>query len=152
MKKLYTQAKWKKQSQIRSRRELKRRRIDRNFGDPPSPKNQLASLFLTPRQPDKILRLPVPENFSFINKPNDLLHFLQLAKQLIADRNVLFFDKSDVKTMTSDAIALFVAHLGEKSFHRYMPFKGNNPKDPDLLKLFVESGFYNYVKSKIPKN
>lgn len=151
MKKFYSESRWKQLSRKRANKVLLRKRKNRKFGDPQSVVRKRRSLLLAPIDPDYFLEMVAPSNFSFINNPNELLEYLRKGRENIAKRQQIFLNKSEVTELTSDAIALLIATLRDKRFHRYMPFKGNAPNSPTLRQIFIESGFYDYVQSNVPK-
>ena len=49
--------------------------------------------------------------------------------------------------MTTDAIILQIARIKDEKFHAKTTIHGNAPLNPDLKELFLQSGFYEYVKT-----
>lgn len=93
--------------------------------------------------------IEVPENFSFIDNTNEILDYFINCKSLLHKKEKIQCDLSNVTNLSSDAIALLAACANDKSFLGTKgSIRGNAPTNPDLLKLFIESGFYNHVKSK----
>lgn len=93
-------------------------------------------------------KLKVPENFSFVDNTNEILEYFIKCKKLLHERKNIKCDLSQLKKMSSDAIALLAACANDESFlGKKGRILGNAPKDPELLRLFKESGFYNHVKS-----
>ena len=89
-----------------------------------------------------------PTNFSLINNTDEVISYINDCKRLLHEKERVLIDIENVKSITSDAIALLVACANDPSFSgKYGKLSGNAPKDTKLNKLFVESGFYKYVDS-----
>ncbi|MBN8670454.1 MAG: hypothetical protein J0L80_07190 [Chitinophagales bacterium] len=91
-----------------------------------------------------------PKNFSLINNTEKMLSYLHESRKIIKDRKPINLDISRITKMTPDSIALVISTITNPLWNHKTIVKGNAPKDIRLRKEFVESGFYNYVKSKIP--
>lgn len=92
--------------------------------------------------------LEAPKNFSFIDNTNEVLEFFIKCKSLLHKKEKVQCDLSHITSLSSDAIALLAACANDESFlGKRGSIRGNAPKDPVLLRLFIESGFYNHVKS-----
>jgi hypothetical protein len=94
-----------------------------------------------------IINLPAPSNFSFINNTIELLHYFEDVKQVIFDRKSAFIDISRITKLTPDTIILLIAKLHEK-LSKKIGIRGNAPDDPKLNRMFIESGLYDYVRSR----
>jgi hypothetical protein len=80
---------------------------------------------------------------------NDIIDDIQHKKSFRA----YYFDISSVEKITNDAIMYILAivyNIKKNIIYRFS-FKGNVPKDNKARKLFEESGFLNYVKTKSEK-
>ena len=89
-----------------------------------------------------------PKNFSLINNTNDVVAYINDCKKLLHEKEKVLIDIENVQYITSDAIALLVACANDPNFNgKYGRLSGNAPKDTKLNKLFIESGFYQYVDS-----
>jgi len=145
MKKVYSQDRWKKHSNRRSKKESRNNK--KKDGIHPILKAYLLQRKLYTYE-DKRDRLTfkvllAPSNFSFIDNTNKVLEYLKESEKHFRQNRGVIFDKSHVSHLTSDAIALFIAFLNGKN-----KFKGNEPDNPILKRLFQESGFYDFVKTK----
>lgn len=90
----------------------------------------------------------VPKNFSFINNTDEVLKYFVECKSLLHKKEKVQCDLSHITSLSSDAIALLAACTNDESFlGKRGSIRGNAPEDLELLKLFIESGFYNHVKS-----
>lgn len=92
------------------------------------------------------VELEVPKNFSFIDNTNEILEYFIKCKSLLHNKEKVQCDLSHITALSSDAIALLAACANDESFlGKRGRIRGNAPTDPELLKLFTESGFYNHV-------
>jgi len=91
---------------------------------------------------------PAPNNFSFIKNTNEVLKYFIDAEKLFKKKHKLNLNIDDIDDLTPDAISLLVASINDRDFHHNSGYKGDAPKKPELKKIFRESGFYNFVKSK----
>lgn len=106
---------------------------------------QRRTLALNTQRP--IVNLKAPRNFSLINNADETLAYLNKARREFRNGNRVHFDISNVSTLTTDAIAVLIAKVKDPRFHLKRGIMGNAPKDEGLKKLFVESGFFDYVIS-----
>lgn len=89
-----------------------------------------------------------PSNFSLIDNPDEVIAYINDCKKLLHEKEKVTIDIANIQTLTSDAIALLVACADDPHFRgKYGELSGNAPKDTKLRTLFVESGFYNYVRA-----
>ncbi|MEI6766360.1 MAG: hypothetical protein WCM76_12015 [Bacteroidota bacterium] len=170
MKKIFTSDKWKQHqesksakalrriSHIKSREHKKNKLIEqqRKKKREEQRKLRIASLpsvkrNLKPKNPTKYKNLPSPPNFSFINNTENILDYFNLAEKTIKDRKQVIFDISEITDLTPDAITLLIGKINDKNFNRGIQITGNAPRDETLRTIFIESNFYGYVHSKIPK-
>lgn len=102
----------------------------------------------------------VPEDFSFLTNPEETIDFFseiieEIKKQKF--REEFFFDSSGVKNVSVDALIYLIAIMQNIKVNREMQytFRGNLPENETAQKIYIESGFMNYVKSKakrLPNN
>lgn len=147
MKKVYTTAKYKKYNSAKARKSLRNRikRKDRKY-DP----NRTA---FGRRQQKKlqIKNIPAPEDFSLIENTEKTLEYFKSAKTELTKGYPINFDISKIKTLTPEAIILQIARIKDENFHFNNGILGNAPDEPKLKELFLQSGFYHYVKTRGPK-
>lgn len=145
MKKLITKHKWKRY--LVKRRKKQRKKTKKKKKGNPILRKLLLYKKLYDYEDKKEQRsfkvLPAPPEFCFVDNTDTVLEYLKLSEKYFRQKRGVIFDKSKVTSMTSDAIALFIAFLSGKSRYR-----GNSPTIPDLKKLFEESGFYDHVKTQ----
>lgn len=92
----------------------------------------------------------VPEQFSLTKNVDAMQKFFMKIQDVIDKNKKIFFDLSKVKVITPDAILYILSIMENLTIKRdYCEFSGNAPKDPKCRELFIESGFYNYVTSRL---
>lgn len=97
-----------------------------------------------------------PENLSIINNADETYYFINRITDEIRTKKFgtqFYFDLSLVKKITIDSIIYIIAILNNISAHKALEYraKGNRPYDEQAHNIFVEAGFYNFVKSPINK-
>lgn len=101
----------------------------------------------------KIYTAKAPEKFSFVNNTEETIgYFVNIIKEVKKKKykQVFQFDVSEVLEVTTDAIVYILAMLYNLKHNIVMQyeFKGNFPKAEKAKKVFLESGFINYVQTK----
>ncbi|WP_313583318.1 ATP-binding protein [Lacrimispora sp.] len=94
-----------------------------------------------------------PSDFSFIqNTQETISYFMDILEQMERKRQkqMFFLDVAEVTSVTTDALVYIIALLYNLKRNLLMnySFKGNLPKEKAAEKVFLESGFLNYVKTK----
>lgn len=155
MKKYYSSPEYKKYNQIKTAKKHKRakkigasisRKSDGNIHkkDKPDSNRELKAT----RRKGKY-EITVPNNFSVINNPKQMLEFFEDINYHARKRRNIFLEMSKIQDMTSDAIlymlSLFDYH---KSVHRFSNISGNYPQNISCRNLLVEGGFLDYVEPK----
>lgn len=142
MKKRLSTTSWKKYIGRRQRDEARRRdrprRIKDRFQRPP-----------TLRQPKDFSNYTAPKKFSFINNTHEVLKYFDEAERLFRRKIRLNLDISEIDELTPDAISLLVAKVNDPHFHHGSGYIGGAPRNPELQKLFTQSGFYDFVQSTV---
>lgn len=100
------------------------------------------------RKPHEYLPLKMPKRLSFIQYPNELLAVLALGRESAKKLIPLDIILSHVRYISCEAIALLIATFSDKDFSK-VNIRGDSPEDEKIKEIFVNSGFYNYVKSNI---
>ncbi len=114
--------------------------------------NQGGNFYNKPNYtPPQIALIKAPDDFSLINNTELTIEYFNNAYANLRRRKRILFDISDVKTLTTDAIAVQIAKIKDKRFHLNNGIIGNEPKNEELKELFVQSGFYDYVNIRGPK-
>lgn len=89
-----------------------------------------------------------PLNFSFIDNTDEMLQFIYNCQKALRTNEKVECDLSQITNLSSDAIALLAACTNDKTFlGKRGKIRGNAPKQPDLQRTFIESGFYNHVNA-----
>ncbi|MGN6212239.1 hypothetical protein [Parafilimonas sp.] len=91
---------------------------------------------------------PAPENYSFIQNTNAVLKYFDEAIKMFEVKKNINFDISKIKNLTPDAIALHVSFIKKTSIVKNCLASGNYPDNPELNKLFTQSGFQRFVLTK----
>jgi len=144
MKKVFTTQKFKKYSLKRSKKRS-RNRIKRKDKIYIPNQSYLPEEKIKVKKP--IINIKAPKTFSLIENTEEVLSYLQAAKRALNDGNSVCFDISEIQVLTTDAIALLIAHIKAENFHQRRGIMGNSPNDQKLNELFLQSGFYQYVTS-----
>jgi anti-anti-sigma regulatory factor len=90
--------------------------------------------------------------FSFVRNPDETTSFFSQIINFITKREnfgkSIFIDVSGITHLSSDALMYLLAIVNNmnENFARKYSFSGNAPENPEVRKLFAESGFYHFVK------
>jgi hypothetical protein len=144
MKKLYTENNFITYNTSRSSRAVRHNRKRKNKKYIPN-KNNSHSQHSKERKP--IENIEAPKEFSLINNTEEVLNYFKKARQYLQEGYPIRFDISQINSLTPDAIALQIARIKDHKFHNKSGISGNAPIDPELRKLFHQSGFYNHVQT-----
>ena len=101
---------------------------------------QKRKSFIRPPVP-KVLMLP--ENFSFIHNPNEVLRIFAKFMEYANNQVPIIFDFEKVRNITPDVIPLLLAKVYKYS--RSTRIAGTRPRIKELDDLLLESGFYKMV-------
>ncbi|KIC89141.1 hypothetical protein [Flavihumibacter sp. ZG627] len=93
----------------------------------------------------EFVNLPAPKDYSFIRNTNEVLKYFDDAKQVFKKGGNVRFDISEIEKLTPDAIALHVSSINHGKTVQGCYISGNYPIDPELNKLFTQSGFQRFV-------
>lgn len=150
MKKIYSTNEWKALSKRRLKKELERRRTrpQRILGY----KKELREEKIQEkqgrlRQRGKWETIKTPKHFSFINNAQEMIDFLTLLRRTAKEGKNLNIDMSEIESLTSDAITVYLSKIRDDRFLSHMQLRGNEPKDPGLRERWRQSGFYKHVYS-----
>lgn len=92
--------------------------------------------------------LPAPKDLSFLEQTDKMLDYLNDAREYLKHHQPVTFDISQVESMTPDSIPILISHITNPNYNYRTPVYGNAPLNPDLKRLFKESGFYDHVRTK----
>lgn len=94
-----------------------------------------------------IINLEAPQNFSFIDNSDEVVKYFNLVKENVESDQPIKIDISKITNLSPDIIILQIAILKDRKSMR-VGINGNAPEDPNLRKIFIESGLYNFVSSR----
>lgn len=94
-----------------------------------------------------VINLEAPPNFSFIDNSEEVVKYFNMVKDNVESDQPVRIDISKITNLSPDIIILQIAVLKDKKSMR-VGINGNAPEDPNLRKIFIESGLYNFVKSR----
>jgi len=152
MKKVYQGDEWKRYSQrkseriIKKRQQLKAKKSAKSRGFRENYNKQRTLKYQDQRKKRKRITIKAPSNFSIVNNTNEMLSFFNNYYHYVLEDKRIFFDMSGVSEMTEDAILYMLSRFdySERILgHRYV--SGNVPPNLKCQELLMESGFYNHV-------
>lgn len=100
---------------------------------------------------NKRVEFKAPLNFSIINNATETLTFFNEIIAFIVNRQNfgkrIYIDISSITDLTIDALMYLLAIVNNlnENFKNRFSFSGNAPANPEIRKLFSESGFYSFV-------
>lgn len=92
----------------------------------------------------KYFRLDVPQDFSFVNNTEVMIDFLNHLVDLNKKGKSISFDFRGVKSLTPDAIAVFLNQINDEKI--VVNIRGNNPEDAEAKRIFLTSGFIHHIQ------
>lgn len=95
----------------------------------------------------EIVNLEAPKIFSFIDNADEVVRYFNLVKDNVHLNQPVRIDISKITHLSPDIIILLIAVLKDKKSMK-VGIHGNAPEDSNLRKIFIESGLYNFVKSR----
>jgi len=156
MKKIYHEDKWKKYSIRRSRRVLNRKRVSiirRGIGPRGHSKYVTPLIYSNVKVTKFQTEMALPSNFSIINNPEEVLAFFHDVDFFVKDKRNIWFSMKGINNITEDAILYMLSQLDyHRSNSRNYKISGDCPDDAVAQSIFLNSGFYDYVKSKLSKS
>jgi len=152
MKKVYQSDKWKRYSQKKSEKIIKKRQKlnakksakIREFSE--NYKKKKISRYQDQRKKRKKITIKAPSNFSIVNNTNEMLSFFNDYYHYVREDKRIFFDMSEVSEMTEDAILYMLSRFNySEKFLGHQYVSGNVPSNLKCQELLMESGFYDHV-------
>lgn len=142
MKRLYTLSKFKRYNQARSNKAMRARmyREERTY----NPFRSDSYVPVVKKSP--IANVQAPEHYSIIYNTIETLNYFNDIRDILASGQRVRFDLTEVRRMTTDAIAVQIAKIKDERYSRKVPIFGNAPKEESLSNLFLHSGFYDHVR------
>lgn len=150
MKKLYTTTKFKKKNKSRAKRNFIRELISKKKRKNKKFKGQGKSK--EEKEEERIIgnytKLTAPKHFSFIEKPEETIEFINKLERLYLNRKSVFVNLKALTFLDYSAVTILVSVMFSfKS--RNIQFNGNFPKNPELSKLLINSDFFKYLNKPI---
>lgn len=150
MRKLFQSERWKRYVLKKSRKSL-RRRQKRKKAHINRVASQSKITYPNIKKKKGKLEILAPSNFSLINNTEETLEFFNAVDCSVKQHKNIFFDLSQIKELTTDAIIYILSYLDfARHSHYNYSVLGNSPVDEKCNWVFKESGFYDYVYSKNP--
>ena len=93
-----------------------------------------------------------PLTFSFTKAADETTYFFHHLMNFITDKRnfgkSIYIDISKITVLTIDALMYLLAIVNNlnTNFYNKYSFSGNSPQNEHVRKMFVESGFFKYVK------
>jgi len=154
MKKYFTSIEFKRRNTRRSLDSINKLRKNKKKTKHYSKPNNVSNFGMLSRlnwSPPPIVPIKAPENFSLIKNTEETIKYFNSAHDQLKKSNRILFDISEIKSLTTDAIAVQIAKIKDEKFNLKKGIFGNAPNNPHLNQLFVQSGFYEYVNTRGPK-
>ena len=95
----------------------------------------------------RVISMSVPHRFELLTNYNEVLGFFNSLLDAKLDRKLkqIKLDLSQVSSLDSSALCLLLSVINELSYSR-IKVTGNYPDDTDCAKMFIESGFLQYMR------
>jgi len=147
MKKLYTTPKYKRHnSRIAKKRlknRLRRRRKSKGFRYIRSREKIISDSIVK-----TYTHVNAPENFSMIENPEETVKFIDKLDKLFNDREKTFVNLEKVVNLDYSAVTVLVSVMFIFKA-KGIKFNGNFPKNQELGRLLVDSGFFRYLSRSV---
>lgn len=93
-------------------------------------------------------KVKAPNYFSFIEKPEEVISFINKLENLYLNKKNVFINLKDITYLDYSAVTVLVSVMF--SFKaRNIKFNGNFPTDSNLAKLLINSDFFKYLNKPI---
>lgn len=99
----------------------------------------------------RAITIAAPDNFSFRNEPELFINFLNKIENATKNKDV-WIDVKEITSLSTDAVFTLLSIIYDTKFTHKRIVRGNYPKDPDLRRIWEESGFNDYVRSDFKKS
>lgn len=143
MKKLYKSTKFKK---FNSRRSEKAQKQKRRHKKRKTPRREFQTAQMNKGRTIEHEKIEAPQIFSIVSNSNETIEFLSNIHDFINKKKSFNMDLSSVQSITPDVITYLLLLIKEAN-KKHVSFKGNTPNAQKPKNQFVNSGFYDYVKS-----
>jgi hypothetical protein len=150
LKRYLTTSEYKRRNKIRAQRLLKR-----NLNSKAKKKNKnlkghgkSREVKEDERVVSNYTKISAPKYFSFVERPEETIKFINKLERLYLNRSSVFVNLSDLTYLDYSAVTILVSVMF--SFKtRNIKFNGNFPKDTDLARLLINSDFFKYLNKPI---
>jgi len=97
----------------------------------------------------RTIQYKVPDRFELLSNHNEVIGFMNKLLEARQDRKLklIRLDLSDVMAMDSSALCLLLSVINELAYSR-IKVTGNYPNNYDCTRMFVESGFLQYMRDE----
>lgn len=99
----------------------------------------------------KSKKIVLPEELSIINNTEQVLSDFNYYQSMLKEGYNIEFDLGKVESMTPETLAFLVANVADKNVVGNNHIKGNTPKNFGMTKMLLDSGFFNFVKTRSAK-
>ena len=97
------------------------------------------------------IKISAPKHFSFIERPEETIKFINKLERLYLNRTSVFVNLMDINYIDYSAVTILVSVMF--SFKtRNIKFNGNFPRNKELAKLLINSDFFKYLGRPIGNN
>lgn len=150
MKKIFTTAKYKKRNTRRALASLRRNLISKEKRKKKRCKKHGKNKFQ--REEERLIgdynKVTVPKYFSFIEKPDATIEFINKLEKLYLNKRNVFVNLKEITYLDYSAVAVLVSVMFSfKS--RNIKFNGNFPANPLIRQMLINSDFFKYLHKPI---
>lgn len=92
--------------------------------------------------------IPAPTEFSLMEHSNEFVNYLKTVRQVAKFGHPVLIDISHITKMTYETIPVLISFIKNRKYFYEGQIHGNAPEKENLKKIFTESGFYEFVKSR----
>lgn len=143
MKKSYKLIKFKKFNSRRSERAQKQKRKQKKRK---TKRQKFQTVPISKGSTVEYEKIMAPQIFSIVSNSNETIKFLSTIHDFINRRKSFNMDLSCVQSITPDVITYLLLLINEAN-NTHVSFRGNAPNAQKPKNQFINSGFYDYVKS-----
>lgn len=94
------------------------------------------------------IKIAAPTTFSLIKNPDEFVTYLRTIKKETEFGYPILIDISGIKRISYETIPVLLSYIKQRTLLHNATIHGNAPDDATLRKIFTESGFYDFVRSK----
>jgi len=99
------------------------------------------------RKKKQYTSLVAPANFSFLSNPHETSNYFANIQNTSDRGEPVFLDLQNIEALTIEALMYILAWMDYRNSRNQMGILGGNaPKNPEMKRIFEESGFLDHVK------